>query len=142
MGYAILGKGSITCFRGGFSPLHITVKDRQGNEYQCEWDQERFEMAKDDRSVPVQTPDGKKKNFLKSYLTFVKEYTPNSQEEKPKDEKDEGDTGADSREDSDTDGPSEIDADQSIIRARSREKTVSDETSAADVLEAAFDADR
>lgn len=140
MGHAILGRGSITCFRGGFSPLHIILHDRQGNEYRCEWDQERFEMAKDDRSVPVQTPDGKKKNFLKSYLKFVKEYTPEEQT-KLQDEKDERDEGGDSREHSDTEGPSEVDAAQPLIRARLREKTIPDETSAADVLEAAFDAD-
>lgn len=74
MGHAILGNQSIVCCRHGPSFSRIIVRDRKGNEYRCEWGQEKFEMAHEYRSVPVRTMDGEEKRYMREYLTFVRDF--------------------------------------------------------------------
>jgi len=74
MGYAILGKHSITCFRGGtpLANMKMKVKDRKNNEWYCKCSEEEFNRYPDSRSVEVYDNKGRlAKKFLKGFLTIV-----------------------------------------------------------------------
>lgn len=76
MGYAILGKNSITCFRGStpLAKMKMKVRDKKDNEWYCKCSEEEFNRYEDSRAVEVYDNKGHlAKKFLKGFLVVVHE---------------------------------------------------------------------
>ena len=65
----VLGKNSITCYRGGQKPPKGRVRDRQGNEWFVSIDKDQFS-----RTPQVEVFKGEvRKRFMKEFLTWIDE---------------------------------------------------------------------
>ena len=63
----VIGKNSITCYRGGCKPTTGKVRDRQGREWGVMITKEQF-----DKAVSVEVRGGsEKKKVLREYLTWI-----------------------------------------------------------------------
>lgn len=70
MGRCVLGKNSITCYRGENPKIYL-LEDRQGNKWFSDLNEEEFNSIPP--SYPIRVTDKNKKvdkSFIKSYLIF------------------------------------------------------------------------